>query len=138
MGNRLRAVDSLAVGPGEAPQHLARVGGHAQIKENLGFISLLIAEIWMSTPFMVIILEAGILSLPQEPFEAADIDGAFIEEQGHRRALDKPTVQDSQFVWPHGLVRAHPCATILRRGSRGIPDFRWRSSWSSRGSRACA
>ncbi len=41
-----------------------------------GFISLLIAEIWMSTPFMVIILEAGILSLPQEPFEAAEVDGA--------------------------------------------------------------
>ena len=41
-----------------------------------GFITILIAEIWMSTPFMVVILEAGILSLPQEPFEAADVDGA--------------------------------------------------------------
>ena len=42
----------------------------------LGFISILVAEIWMGTPFMVIILEAGILSLPVEPFEAADVDGA--------------------------------------------------------------
>lgn len=42
----------------------------------LGFISILVAEIWMSTPFMVIILEAGILSLPTEPFEAAEVDGA--------------------------------------------------------------
>jgi multiple sugar transport system permease protein len=42
----------------------------------LGFIAILVAEIWMSTPFMVIILEAGILSLPLEPFEAADVDGA--------------------------------------------------------------
>jgi multiple sugar transport system permease protein len=42
----------------------------------LGFISLLVAEVWMGTPFMVIILEAGILSLPIEPFEAADVDGA--------------------------------------------------------------
>ncbi len=42
----------------------------------LGFISVLVAEIWMSTPFMVIILEAGILSLPIEPFEAAEVDGA--------------------------------------------------------------
>jgi multiple sugar transport system permease protein len=46
------------------------------IARNLGFITILVAEIWMGTPFMVIILEAGILSLPQEPFEAADIDGA--------------------------------------------------------------
>jgi multiple sugar transport system permease protein len=41
-----------------------------------GFITILVAEIWMSTPFMAVILEAGILSLPQEPFEAADVDGA--------------------------------------------------------------
>ena len=41
-----------------------------------GFIAILVAEIWMSTPFMAVILEAGLLSLPQEPFEAADVDGA--------------------------------------------------------------
>jgi multiple sugar transport system permease protein len=41
-----------------------------------GFITILVAEIWMSTPFMAVILEAGLLSLPQEPFEAADVDGA--------------------------------------------------------------
>lgn len=46
------------------------------IQKPLGFISILIAEIWMGTPFMVIILEAGILSLPVEPFEAAEVDGA--------------------------------------------------------------
>ncbi len=46
------------------------------IQRPLGFISLLVAEIWMGTPFMVIILEAGILSLPIEPFEAAEVDGA--------------------------------------------------------------
>jgi len=46
------------------------------IQRPLGFIALLVAEIWMGTPFMVIILEAGILSLPIEPFEAAEVDGA--------------------------------------------------------------
>lgn len=46
------------------------------VDKPLGFISILLAEIWMSTPFMVIILEAGILSLPKEPFEAAEVDGA--------------------------------------------------------------
>jgi multiple sugar transport system permease protein len=30
----------------------------------------------MSTPFMVIILLAGLLSVPQEPVEAAEVDGA--------------------------------------------------------------
>lgn len=42
----------------------------------LGMISLLVAEIWMSTPFMVIVFLAGLMSLPQEPFEAAEVDGA--------------------------------------------------------------
>ena len=42
----------------------------------LGFLSILAAEIWMSTPFMVIILLAGLLSVPQEPVEAAEVDGA--------------------------------------------------------------
>ncbi len=41
-----------------------------------GFLSILAAEVWMSTPFMVIILLAGLLSIPQEPLEAALVDGA--------------------------------------------------------------
>jgi multiple sugar transport system permease protein len=46
------------------------------IQKPLGFIAIIIAEIWMSTPFMVIIFLAGIMSIPQELFEAADVDGA--------------------------------------------------------------
>ncbi len=42
----------------------------------LGLISIMIADIWMSTPVVAIILLAGTLSLPSEPFEAAEVDGA--------------------------------------------------------------
>ncbi len=42
----------------------------------LNLLAILVAEIWMSTPFMVIILLAGLVSLPSEPFEAASVDGA--------------------------------------------------------------
>jgi multiple sugar transport system permease protein len=38
--------------------------------------SVLLAEIWQWTPFMVLIMLAGLRSLPKEPFEAAAIDGA--------------------------------------------------------------
>ena len=34
------------------------------------------AEVWQWTPFMVLIMLAGLRSLPKEPFEAAAIDGA--------------------------------------------------------------
>jgi multiple sugar transport system permease protein len=37
---------------------------------------VLLAEIWQWTPFMVLIMLAGLRSLPREPFEAAAIDGA--------------------------------------------------------------
>ena len=34
------------------------------------------AEVWQWTPFVFIMLLAGLKSLPDEPFEAADVDGA--------------------------------------------------------------
>jgi multiple sugar transport system permease protein len=37
---------------------------------------VLLADVWQWTPFMVLIMLAGLRSLPKEPFEAAAIDGA--------------------------------------------------------------
>ena len=37
---------------------------------------VMLAEVWQWTPFMVLIMLAGLRSLPKEPFEAAAIDGA--------------------------------------------------------------
>jgi multiple sugar transport system permease protein len=38
--------------------------------------SVMMADIWEWTPFMALILLAGLQALPQEPFEAALVDGA--------------------------------------------------------------
>jgi multiple sugar transport system permease protein len=46
------------------------------VDEPLGMIAIMIATIWMNLPVTTIILLAGTLSLPQEMFEAADVDGA--------------------------------------------------------------
>jgi multiple sugar transport system permease protein len=46
------------------------------INKPTGFVAILLAEIWMSTPFMVIIFLAGILAISPEVLEAADVDGA--------------------------------------------------------------
>jgi multiple sugar transport system permease protein len=43
---------------------------------SLAMAGVLLAEIWQWTPFMVLIMLAGLRSLPKEPFEAAAIDGA--------------------------------------------------------------
>ncbi|MGP4079258.1 carbohydrate ABC transporter permease [Pseudalkalibacillus sp. R45] len=42
----------------------------------LAFISLLLVDVWQWTPMVFLILLAGLQALPQDPFEAAEIDGA--------------------------------------------------------------
>jgi multiple sugar transport system permease protein len=39
-------------------------------------VALMTVEVWQWTPFMFLLLLAGLLSLPKEPFMAAAIDGA--------------------------------------------------------------
>jgi multiple sugar transport system permease protein len=55
-------------------------GVHLPVVNWLGYhnalLSLMMVEVWEWTPFMSLILYAGIRSLPLEPFEAANIDGA--------------------------------------------------------------
>lgn len=40
------------------------------------FISVIIVEVWQWTPFIFLLLLAGLVSLPREPYLAASIDGA--------------------------------------------------------------
>jgi len=40
------------------------------------YVSLIIADAWQWTPFMFVILLAGLSSIPDELYEAADMDGA--------------------------------------------------------------
>jgi len=42
----------------------------------LARLSILSAEIWVSTPFVTIVLLAGLMAIPNEPLEAAEVDGA--------------------------------------------------------------
>ena len=44
--------------------------------ETLSKITVMIVEVWQWSPFMFLLLLAGLLSLPKEPFLAASIDGA--------------------------------------------------------------
>jgi multiple sugar transport system permease protein len=44
--------------------------------EGSAFLGLVALDVWEWTPLMFLILLAGLQSLPQEPFEAAKVDGA--------------------------------------------------------------
>jgi len=39
------------------------------------FIAIILADVWQWTPFMFVILLAGLAGIPREPYEAAEIDG---------------------------------------------------------------
>jgi multiple sugar transport system permease protein len=85
---------------------------------TLALPALILVDVWEWTPFMFLILLAGIQSLPQEPFEAARVDGAgpwnvfvnltlpmlrpVIAVAILIRALDAFTVFDQVFVLTQG------------------------------------
>lgn len=43
---------------------------------SLALPTVMFVDIWQNIPYMVLVLMAGLVTLPQEPFEAATIDGA--------------------------------------------------------------
>ncbi|MGE5605210.1 MAG: carbohydrate ABC transporter permease, partial [Bacteroidota bacterium] len=43
---------------------------------NVALFSIIIFDVWQWTPFILLITLAGLQSLPKEPFEAAELDGA--------------------------------------------------------------
>ncbi len=43
---------------------------------SLALFSIALIDVWQWTPFMLLLLLAGLESLPEEPFEAARVDGA--------------------------------------------------------------
>lgn len=43
---------------------------------NMALFSLILLDTWQHTPFILLIIAGGLASLPQDPFEAAKIDGA--------------------------------------------------------------
>ena len=42
----------------------------------LSIVSVVLVEVWHNTPFMMLVLLAGLQSIPQEMYEAARVDGA--------------------------------------------------------------
>lgn len=43
---------------------------------SFAFVSILVVDAWQWTPFVFLVLYAGLRTLPTEPFEAARVDGA--------------------------------------------------------------
>lgn len=56
---------------------LIGMGGHAWLGDaKSAMFTVVLIDIWHQVPFMILLLLAGLVSLPGEPYEAAKIDGA--------------------------------------------------------------
>lgn len=64
-------------------------------KQN-AFASIVLVDLWIFTPFVAILVLAGIRSLPKEPFEASSVDGASWFYMFRRLMLP--------MMWPYILV----------------------------------
>ena len=52
---------------------------------RLALPTVMFVDIWQNIPYMVLVLMAGLVTLPREPFEAASIDGAVAVTWGFRK-----------------------------------------------------
>lgn len=72
-----RTIFNESLGPANDLMRLLGVGDIAWLTSSgWAVVSVMTVEIWQWTPFMFLLLLAGLLSLPREPFLAAAIDGA--------------------------------------------------------------
>jgi multiple sugar transport system permease protein len=63
---------------------------------NTALPSVILVDIWIYTPFVAILVLAGLRSLPREPFEASEVDGASWWYMFRRLMLP--------MMWPYILV----------------------------------
>ncbi|MDB2579533.1 MAG: sugar ABC transporter permease [Tateyamaria sp.] len=72
-----RTVFHESLGPANDLLSMVGVGPVPWLSSAAGaFVSVVIVEVWQWTPFMFLLLFAGLVSLPREPYLAAAIDGA--------------------------------------------------------------
>ncbi len=85
-------------------------------------MSVILVDVWQWTPFMFLIIYAGVSSLPKSPFEAAAIDGATPTRVFFSITLPmlKPVIVIATLLRIVDAFRTYDTVYILTRGG---PDF---------------
>jgi multiple sugar transport system permease protein len=76
--------------------HVFRLGTFDWLSKDMALWSSILVDAWIYTPFVAILVLAGIRSLPREPFEASAVDGASWFYMFRRLMLP--------MMWPYILV----------------------------------
>jgi len=88
---------------------------------NYALLAMVIATIWVSTPFFVLVLYAGLTSLPREPYEAAKIDGAsrWLIFKDITLPLMKPVILTATIIQTIDMFRMFDVPYIMFGGGPG-------------------
>jgi multiple sugar transport system permease protein len=89
---------------------------------RLAMASVIMADVWQWTPFMFLILLAGLQAIPQEPYEAARIDGSSAWQTFRHITLPllKPAILIALLLRTMDLLRVFDQIFILTEGGPGF------------------
>jgi multiple sugar transport system permease protein len=126
---------------GLANQLLLKVGLHpvAWLAEpNLARVAIVAVTIWQGIPFMMLLLMAGLESLPEAPFEAAIVDGASAWQRFWHISLPllRPVIVVAVALRVIDLFRTFDTIYIITFGGPGhatelLPFYIYRAAFSS-------
>ncbi len=87
-----------------------------------GFWTLVAIDIWQQVSFVILILAAGLASLPKEPYEAAEVDGATAWQQFWHITLPmlRPVAAIAIIIQLINEFRTYDLVYVLTRGGPGI------------------
>lgn len=90
-------------------------------ERSWAMLAVVLVETWHWTPFMFLLLLAGITSLPSEPYEAATVDGANARQQFIHLTLPmlRPVIIAALVLRFSGLVKEFDKIYVLTGGGPG-------------------
>ena len=89
---------------------------------KLAMAAVIIADVWQWTPFMFLILLAGLQAIPQEPYEAAVVDGSSAWQTFRHVTLPllKPAILIALLLRSMDLLRVFDHIFIITEGGPGF------------------
>ncbi len=90
--------------------------------EKVAFWTVVMVDIWQQVSFMILILLAGLVSLPSDPYEAAAIDGASAFQRFYYITIPlmKPVIIVALLIRVIFGFRTFDLVYILTRGGPGV------------------
>jgi len=94
-------------------------------KSDTAMLSVMFVDIWGWTPFVYLILTAGLQSLPNEPFESAELDGASSIQTLRYVTLPmlRPIILIAFLIKAIDTFRAFDYVWIMTRGGPGYASM---------------